>query len=75
MRQKIASITLAVLALIAGLKAAHYWYQSTRGSDATYYPAFEPVETEGKVHHLLGHAAQTDIAASNIASLNKRAAI
>jgi hypothetical protein len=67
---KIASITLAVLALIA----ARFWYRSTRVQDPAY-PAFEPVETEGKVLALQGHAAHTDIAASNIASLNKRAAI
>ena len=71
---KIASISLAVLALIAGLIAAHFWYRSTRVQDPAY-PAFEPVETAGKVLALQGHAAQTDIAASEIARLNKNAAI
>jgi hypothetical protein len=71
---KYARITLAVLAFIAGVIAAGFWYKSTIVPSPTY-PDFEPVETEGKVADLMGRAVQTDLAAGEIARLNKRAAI
>lgn len=71
---KSASIVLAVLALITGVIAAGFWHKSTRVPGPTY-PDFEPVEIEGKVADLAGRTAQMDLAAGEMARLNRVAAI
>jgi hypothetical protein len=68
------SITLAVLAFVAGMSAAYDWYRSTRVREPAY-PSFEPVEVEGKVGMLSGLQAQQSMNNREIARLNRRAAV